>query len=112
MGVQTVGARTVSLAARVPRLGPITDRFGSRRAAQRTADLLDGIVDGELAFVRALPMHLRSRPAEVLALVATLAQEYRRRARGWIGHRELRRRVERAVAEIDRIVDEPRRAGV
>ena len=70
------------------------------RAARRDADLLDGLVDTQLEFVRQLPVHLRARPVEVLAVKAMLAQDYRHYAQGWINRRELRHRVQRALDDL------------
>ena len=43
-------------------------------AARWDADFLDGLVDTELEFVRRLPVHLRARPVELLAVLVMLAQ--------------------------------------
>jgi hypothetical protein len=71
------------------------------RTAQLEADFLDRLVDAELEFVRRLPVHLRSKPAEALAVLAMLAADHRHYAQGWISRRELRRRVEQALADLD-----------
>ncbi len=71
------------------------------RAARWDADLLDGLVDTELEFVRRLPMHLRARPVETLAVKAMLAQDYRHYAHGRINRRELRHRAQRALDDLD-----------
>ena len=70
-------------------------------AARWDADFLNGLVDTELEFVRRLPVHLRARPVEVLAVMAMLAQDYRHYAQGWINRRELRHRAQRAVEDLD-----------
>ncbi len=70
-------------------------------AARGDADFLDGLVDAELEFVRLLPVHLRARPVEMLAVMAVLAQDHRHYAQGWINRRELRRRAQRAVRDLD-----------
>lgn len=67
------------------------------------ADFLDRLVDIELEFIRRLPVHLRSRPAEALAVLVILAQDHRHYAQGWISRRQLRSRAERALAELDRL---------
>jgi hypothetical protein len=64
----------------------------SLRQAASTAELLDRVVDRDLALVRALPVHQRARPVEKLAALVMLAQTYRYYANGWISRRELRRR--------------------
>jgi len=64
----------------------------SLRQAAATAELLDRIVDRDLALVRALPVHQRGRPVEKLAALVMLAQAYRHYGNGWISRRELRRR--------------------
>jgi hypothetical protein len=77
------------------RLAPALARLvlgRSLRQAAATADLLDRIVDRDLALVRALPVHQRTRPVEKLAALVMLAQAYRHYAAGWITRRELRRR--------------------
>lgn len=79
-------------------------RFGHRRrsrTARLEADFLDRLVDAELEFVRRLPVHLRAKPAEALAVLVMLAQDHRHYAQGWIGRRELRRRAENALTDLD-----------
>lgn len=71
------------------------------RTARLEADFLDHLVDVELEFIRRLPVHLRSRPAEALAVLVMLAQGYRHYAQGWISRRQLRCRVEGALADLD-----------
>ncbi len=81
-------------------------RFGWFRrtaTARWDADFLDGLVDTELEFVRRLPVHLRARPAEVLAVLVMLAQDHRHFAQGWISRRELRRRAQHALDELDAV---------
>lgn len=73
------------------------------RTARLEADFLDRLVDAELEFIRRLPVHLRSRPAEALAVLVMLAQDHRHYAQGWISRRTLRRRAERAVTDLDRL---------
>lgn len=76
-------------------------RLRRTRTARWDADFLDGLVDTELELVRRLPMHLRARPVEMLAVMAMLAQDYRHYAQGWINRRELRHRAQRAVDSLD-----------
>lgn len=83
----------------VGRRGPVDRRSSSRRSAD-TAALLHRIVDRDLALVRALPEHLRARPAHRLANLVLLAQAYRHHAAGWIGRRELRRRSRAILDEL------------
>ncbi|MCA1673129.1 MAG: hypothetical protein LC799_13330 [Actinobacteria bacterium] len=71
------------------------------RTARLEADFLDRLVDAELEFIRRLPVHLRSKPAEALAVLVMLAQDHRHYAQGWISRRALRHRAERAVADLD-----------
>lgn len=71
------------------------------RTARLEADFLDRLVDAELEFIRRLPVHLRSKPAEALAVLVMLAQDHRHYAQGWISRRTLRRRAERAMADLD-----------
>lgn len=69
--------------------------------AQLEADFLSRLVDVELEFIRRLPVHLRSKPAEALAVLVMLAQDHRYYAQGWISRRRLRDRVQRALVELD-----------
>lgn len=71
------------------------------RTARLEADFLDRLVDAELEFIRRLPVHLRGRPAEALAVLVMLAQDHRHYAQGWISRRALRRRAEQAAADLD-----------
>jgi hypothetical protein len=71
------------------------------RTALLEADFLDRLVDAELEFIRRLPVHVRSKPAEALAVLVMLAQDHRHYAQGWISRRRLRHRVQRAVADLD-----------
>lgn len=73
------------------------------RTARREADFLDDLVDAQLEFVRRLPVHVRVKPAEALAVLVMLAQDHRHYAQGWISRRTLRRRAEQAVTELDRL---------
>lgn len=98
MGVQSMDlAGSDVVAARRPFLG----WWRSTRAARDTADFLDHLVDAELEFLRRLPVHLRPRPAEALAVLVILAQDHRYYALGWLSRRELRRRSERALSDLD-----------
>lgn len=97
---------TVQSVARGGRIPPsrARSRFGwlrRSRTARWDADFLDALVDAELEFVRRLPVHLRARPAELLAVLAMLAQDHRHYAQGWISRRELRRRVQVALDDLD-----------
>lgn len=76
-------------------------RLRRSRTARWDADFLDGLVDTELEFVRRLPVHLRARPAEMLAVLVMLAQDHRHYAQGWISRRELHRRADEALQELD-----------
>ncbi|HEX2262560.1 MAG TPA: hypothetical protein VHH52_02195 [Pseudonocardiaceae bacterium] len=71
------------------------------RTARLEADFLDRLVDAELEFLRQLPAPLRDGPAEALAVLVMLAQDYRYYALGWINRRELRHRAERALTDLD-----------
>lgn len=71
------------------------------RTAHLEAEFLDHLVDAELEFIRRLPVHLRAKPAEALAVLVMLAQDHRYYAQGWITRRQLRSRAERAVAALD-----------
>lgn len=97
------GVRSIDLAA--PDLAaarrPLLGRWWRTRLARDTADVLDRLVDAELEFLRRLPVHLRSRPAEALAVLVILAQDHRCYALGWLSRRELARRSERALSDLD-----------
>ena len=69
--------------------------------ARLEADFLDRLVDGELEFLRQLPAPLRNGPADALAVLVMLAQDYRYYAQGWINRRELHHRVQRALTDLD-----------
>lgn len=73
----------------------------------REAAFLDSVVDAQLEFIRQLPMHRRAELAEALAVLVMLAQDHRYRAQGWISRRELRYRAERALAELDALIQVP-----
>jgi hypothetical protein len=77
------------------------------RTAQLEAEFLDRLVDAELEFIRRLPVHLRSKPAEALAVLVMLAQSHRHYAQGWISRRELRGRAESSITALDVLRDEP-----
>lgn len=69
-------------------------RFGpTRPQAARAAAALHRIVDRDLELVRCLPADRRSRQADRLTLIVLLSQTYRHYANGWIGRRDLRRRL-------------------
>lgn len=76
------------------------------RTARLEADFLDRLVDAELEFVRRLPVHLRPKPAEALAVLVMLAQDHRHYAQGWISRRELRTRARTALHDLDVLRDE------
>lgn len=98
MGVQSMDLMGPDVvAARRPVLG----RWLRARAARDTADVLDHLVEAELDFLRRLPVHLRSRPAEALAVLVMLAQDHRHYALGWLSRRELRKRSARALSDLD-----------
>lgn len=84
-------------------------RFGpTRPQAARAAEALTRIVDRDLELVRAMPAHRRHRQTDRLAAIVLLAQAYRHFANGWIGRRELRRRLRARTDElIKAIPDEP-----
>lgn len=75
--------------------------LGRGRTARLEADFLDRLVDAELEFLRQLPVPLRDGPADALAVLVMLAQDYRYYAQGWINRRQLRHRAERALIDLD-----------
>lgn len=80
---------------------------GRRQVAAREAAFLDELVDAQLEFIGQLPMHRREELAEALALLVMLAQDHRYRAQGWINRRELRHRIDRALAGLDALLQVP-----
>lgn len=70
----------------------------------READFLDGLVDAQLDLITVLPMHRRDELAEALGVLVMLAQDHRHCAQGWITRRELRRRIGRALAGLDALL--------
>jgi hypothetical protein len=86
-------------------------RQGSSRWWQRSvtdeADFLDDVVDAQLEFLRQLPMDQREELAEALAVLVTLAQDHRYYGRKWIGRRELRHRIDRALITLDALGEVP-----
>lgn len=82
-------------------------RFGpNRRQAARAAVALSRIVDRDLVLVRAMPLERRARQADRLAAIVLLAQAYRHFANGWIGRRELRRRLRSGQDELIRCLQD------
>lgn len=77
------------------------------RAAAREADFLNDVVDSQLEFIRALPMHQRDELAEALAVLVMLAQDHRHYGLGWISRRELRHRTDRALGRLDALGQVP-----
>lgn len=92
----------------VPRQHGLRGR--QRRAVARDADFLDGVVDAQLEVIRALPVDQRDELAEALAVLVKLAQDHRYYLRHWISRRELRHRVDRALAALDTLGQVPTRA--
>jgi hypothetical protein len=78
-----------------------------RRAVGREAEFLDGLVDAQLRSIRRLPARQRDGLAEALAVLVMLAQDHRYYEQGWISRRELRRRVERALTDLDALLHVP-----
>ncbi|MGH3785463.1 MAG: hypothetical protein ACRDRG_02680, partial [Pseudonocardiaceae bacterium] len=79
-------------------------RSRRRRAVAREAEFLDGLVDDQLRFIRQLPMSQRDGLAEALSALVMLAQDHRHYGQGWISRRELRRRVEHALTDLDTLL--------
>lgn len=72
----------------VPRVRPV---WGARRA-RSAADFIDALVDSELELLAMLPVHRRTKPAEVLTVLVILANSYRAFGRNEIDKVELRSR--------------------
>ncbi len=62
----------------------------SARRAGRAADVIDARIDNELEGLQTIPVHQRTKPAEVLTLLVALAKTYREYAQGGIDRTELR----------------------
>lgn len=62
------------------------------KRALRSAQVLDEVVEAQLALVSRLPEQSRRRAADYLAELVMLAQSYRHYAAGWISRKELERR--------------------
>jgi hypothetical protein len=76
-------------------LGLLNKTVGDGRRARRalrSAQVLDEVVEAQLALVSRLPEDSRRRAADYLAELVMLAQSYRHFAAGWITRRELERR--------------------
>ena len=103
MQLAVAGSRHQTGARRLSGIAPIltVGRPGpNRRQAARTAEVLGRIVDRDLELVRAMPAARRARQVDRLAAIVRLAQAYRHFANGWIGRRELRRRLRARTAEL------------
>lgn len=74
------------------------------------ADFLDGVVDAQLELLCQLPVDQRDELVEALAVLVMLAADHRYHSRGWIGRRELRRRIDRALATLDALGHAPAEA--
>ncbi len=71
------------------------------------ADFLDGVVDAQLELIRQLPVDQRNELVEALAVLVMLAADHRHRSRDWISRRELRHRIDRALATLDALGQTP-----
>lgn len=101
----TTRAGSQTGARRLSGLAPLLTRgrFGpNRQQAARTAVALSRIVDRNLELVRGLPLDRRGYHVDRLAAIVLLAQAYRHFANGWIGRRELRRRIQAQLDELAR----------
>ncbi|MCE7005037.1 hypothetical protein LWC34_19710 [Kibdelosporangium philippinense] len=76
-------------------LGLLSRTVGDGRRAKRalrSAQVLDEVVEAQLALVSRLPEGSRRRAADYLAELVMLAQSYRHFAAGWITRKELEKR--------------------
>lgn len=76
-------------------LGLLSRTVGDGRRAKRalrSAQVLDEVVEAQLALVSRLPEDSRRRAADYLAELVMLAQSYRHFAAGWITRKELEKR--------------------
>ncbi|HEY4020288.1 MAG TPA: hypothetical protein VGM75_16470 [Pseudonocardiaceae bacterium] len=78
-------------------------RPGGRRTrrALAAANMLDEVVDSQLALLAGLPERSRRRSANYLAELVMLAQTYRHYAAGWVDRKELDRRSRIAMRKLD-----------
>ena len=78
-------------------------RPGGRRTrrALAAANMLDEVVDSQLALLAGLPERSRRRSANYLAELVMLAQTYRHYAAGWLDRKELDRRSRIAMRKLD-----------
>ncbi|MGW1681741.1 hypothetical protein [Saccharopolyspora sp. NPDC002376] len=72
-----------------------------RTRALRSAQVLDDVVDSQVASLPLLPPDLRRRQADHLAELVLLAQNHRHYAKGWITCRELERRSRAALLRLE-----------
>ncbi len=72
-----------------------------RRRALRSAEVLDDVVDAQVAELPRLPEDLRIQYADYLAELVELSQDYRHFAAGWISRRELRRRGNATLCRLE-----------
>lgn len=78
---------------------------GWRRTQQalRAAATLDQVVDSQLPLMVNLPERSRRRRADYLAELVLLSEAYRHYAAGWIDRRELERRCQQTVVQLDQL---------
>jgi hypothetical protein len=78
-------------------------RPGGRRSrrALAAANMLDEVVNSQLALLAGLPERSRRRSANYLAELVMLAQAYRHYANGWLDRKELDRRSRVALSKLD-----------
>nr|WP_179717426.1 hypothetical protein [Saccharopolyspora hordei] len=72
-----------------------------RKRALRSAQVLDDVVNSQVAHLPLMPADLRRRHADHLAELVLLAQAYRHYAKGWISRRELERRSSAALPRLE-----------
>lgn len=71
------------------------------RRALAAANMLDEVVDSQLALLAGLPERSRRRSANYLAELVMLAQAYRHYAAGWLDRRELDRRSQLTMRKLN-----------
>lgn len=81
-------------------LGTLFPRWRRARAL-RAAQVLDDVVNTQVASLPMLPADIRRRHADHLAELVLLAQTYRHYAKGWITRRELERRSRSALLRLE-----------
>ncbi|GAA0557735.1 hypothetical protein GCM10009533_64080 [Saccharopolyspora spinosporotrichia] len=82
------------------RRAKLVPRWRGKRAL-RSAQVLDDVVNAQVALLPQLSPEARQRSADHLAEMVMLGQAYRHYAAGWISRRELERRGKAALRRME-----------